>query len=70
MQASIPAETGKLVDQRYYKAGATWEDDTHRSLRRSRTLAWLVSGVASVVAGLSLLTLVLILPLKQFEPYV
>ncbi|RWD38877.1 MAG: type VI secretion protein, partial [Mesorhizobium sp.] len=70
MQASIPAEIGKLVDQRYYQAGATWEDDTHRSLRRSRTLAWLVSGVASVVAGLSLLTLVLILPLKQFEPYV
>ncbi|RWA97723.1 MAG: type VI secretion protein [Mesorhizobium sp.] len=70
MQASIPAETGQLVDQRYYRAGATWEDDTHRSLRRSRTLAWLVSGAASVVAGLSLLTLVLILPLKQFEPYV
>lgn len=70
MQASIPAETGQLVDQRYYRAGATWEDDTHRSLRRSRTLAWLVSGAACVVAGLSLLTLVLILPLKQFEPYV
>ncbi|RUU73550.1 MULTISPECIES: virB8 family protein [unclassified Mesorhizobium] len=70
MQASIPAETGQLVDQHYYRAGATWEDDTHRSLRRSRTLAWLVSGAASVVAGLSLLTLVLILPLKQFEPYV
>lgn len=70
MQASIPAETSQLVDQRYYRAGATWEDDTHRSLRRSRTLAWLVSGAASVVAGLSLLTLVLILPLKQFEPYV
>lgn len=70
MQASIPAATGNLVDERYYRAGATWEDDTHRSLRRSRTLAWLVSGAASVVAGLSLLTLVLILPLKQFEPYV
>lgn len=70
MQASIPAETGQVVDQRYYQAGATWEDDTHRSLRRSRTLAWLVSGAASIVAGLSLLTLVLILPLKQFEPYV
>ncbi|RWA83681.1 virB8 family protein [Mesorhizobium sp.] len=70
MQASIPAETGQFVDERYYRAGATWEDDTHRSLRRSRTLAWLASGAASVVAGLSLLTLVLILPLKQFEPYV
>ncbi|TIR16650.1 MAG: type VI secretion protein [Mesorhizobium sp.] len=70
MQAGIPAETVTPVDKRYYEVGATWEDDIHRSLRRSRTLAWLVSGVASVVAGLSLLTLVLILPLKQFEPYV
>ncbi|TJV06283.1 MAG: type VI secretion protein, partial [Mesorhizobium sp.] len=48
MQASIAAEPGEPVDDRYYEAGATWEDDTHRSLRRSRTLAWLVSGVASV----------------------
>lgn len=67
---STPEEKGDLVDRAYYKAGVTWEDDTHRSLRRSRTLAWIVSGVSAVVAVLSLLTLVLILPLKQFEPYV
>lgn len=63
-------EPGEVVDRTYYKAGATWEDDTHRSLRRSRTFAWFVSGVSATAAVLSLLTLVLILPLKQFEPYV
>ncbi|MER8386981.1 VirB8/TrbF family protein [Mesorhizobium sp. M1380] len=72
---STPVETvadrsSELVDKRYYRAGATWEDDTHRSMRRSRTLAWIVSGVSGLVAVLSLLALVLILPLRQFEPYV
>jgi type IV secretory pathway component VirB8 len=72
---STPSETAansssEVVDRRYYKAGATWEDDTHRSIRRSRTLAWIVSGVSGLVAVLSLLALVLILPLRQFEPYV
>ncbi|MBE0703367.1 MAG: type IV secretion system protein [Afipia sp.] len=70
LQKSTATEPGELVDRTYYKAGATWEDDTHRSLRRSRTFAWIVSGVSATVAVLSLLTLVLILPLKQFEPYV
>jgi type IV secretion system protein VirB8 len=54
----------------YFKAGATWEDDTHRILRRSRSLAWTVTAVFGVIAGASLLALNLMLPLKQFEPYV
>ncbi|WP_245465279.1 VirB8/TrbF family protein, partial [Mesorhizobium sp. M7A.F.Ca.US.001.04.2.1] len=33
-------------------------------------MAWIVSGVSGLVAVLSLLALVLILPLRQFEPYV
>ncbi len=69
-QENTAESAGEIVDRSYYKAGATWEDDTHRSLRRSRTFAWIVSGVSAAVAVLSLLTLVLILPLKQFEPYV
>jgi type IV secretion system protein VirB8 len=54
----------------YFKAGATWEDETHRILRRSRSLAWTVTAVFGVIAGASLLALNLMLPLKQFEPYV
>jgi len=70
LQKNTATEPGEVVDRTYYKAGATWEDDTHRSLRRSRTFAWIVSSISATVAVLSLLTLVLILPLKQFEPYV
>jgi type IV secretion system protein VirB8 len=54
----------------YFKAGATWEDETHRILRRSRSLAWTVTAVFGVIAGASLLALNVMLPLKQFEPYV
>jgi type IV secretion system protein VirB8 len=54
----------------YFRAGATWEDETHRILRRSRSLAWTVTAVFGVIAGASLLALNVMLPLKQFEPYV
>jgi type IV secretion system protein VirB8 len=66
--SNAPTETG-LVDQRYYQQGKSWEDDTHRRLRRSRTFAWLLTGVFGVMALLSLVALVLLFPLKQYEPY-
>jgi type IV secretion system protein VirB8 len=54
----------------YFKAGATWEDEIHRKLRRSRSLAWTVTALFAGIAGASLLALNVMLPLKQFEPYV
>ena len=66
--SNAPTETG-LVDQHYYQQGKSWEDDTHRRLRRSRTFAWLLTGVFGVIALLSLVALVLLFPLKQYEPY-
>lgn len=57
------------VDSQYYQAGETWEKDVHRSLRRSRTAAWIVTAFMIAIALLSLGTLFLLLPLKQFEPY-
>jgi len=60
----------EMVDKRYYQQGATWEDEIHRNLRRSRTLAWIVAFVSLAIALLSVSTLVLILPLRQYEPYV
>ncbi|KXF76488.1 type VI secretion protein [Paramesorhizobium deserti] len=57
------------IDPRYYSAGATWEDETHRNLRRSRTFAWLLTGASFLVAIASLFALVMLMPLKQFEPY-
>jgi type IV secretion system protein VirB8 len=60
----------ELVDRSYYRQGASWEDDVHRGLRRSRTFAWIVAFICLLISLLSITTLVLVLPLKQFEPYV
>ncbi|WP_273795049.1 virB8 family protein [Brucella intermedia] len=63
-------DTAPSVDSRYYSEGSAWEDEIHRSLRRSRTLAWLITGASFLVAITSLSALVMLMPLKQFEPYV
>ncbi|PRD44055.1 type VI secretion protein [Phyllobacterium phragmitis] len=62
--------TTSSVDPRYYSAGAAWEDETHRNLRRSRTFAWLLTTASFLIGIASLSALVMLLPLKQFEPYV
>jgi type IV secretion system protein VirB8 len=67
MRSFVPSQSDY---DSYFKAGATWEDETHRILRRSRSLAWAVTAVFGVIAGASLLALNVMLPLKQFEPYV
>lgn len=66
----VPSENiSPAIDPRYYSAGATWEDETHRNLKRSRTFAWLLTGASFLVATASLFALVMLMPLKQFEPY-
>ncbi len=54
----------------YYRDGDTWEYETYLRLKLSNRRAWIVAGVASIVSVLSLLALVLLLPLKEFAPYV
>lgn len=54
----------------YFKEAETWDHDINANLRQSRNRAWIVAGVAGFVAVLSLLSLVLVLPLKEFAPYV
>lgn len=56
--------------QTYYEDASTWDHDVYRGLRRSRARAWAMTFVAFGFAGLCLLCLMLLLPLKQFEPYV
>ena len=50
--------------------GASWDRELYGSLQRSRRLAWLLAGGASVVAVLALLALVAVVPLKEWAPYV
>ena len=61
---------GSILDSRYLGDGRRWEDDVVRSMRQSRTVAWSVAGVASAVAVVCVGCVALMLPLKQFEPYV
>ncbi|MBX9930047.1 MAG: virB8 family protein [Methylobacterium sp.] len=58
------------VERQYYKNGETWEHDIARRNRYSRSLAWTVAAVMSLIALGSIGALLLALPLKTYEPYV
>ena len=51
-------------------AAATWERETYLSQRRSTRRAWACALFAALMAVLALLGLLLLLPLKEFAPYV
>ena len=51
-------------------AARTWERETYLSLRRSVHRAWACALAATALACLALLALLLVLPLKEFSPYV
>jgi len=59
-----------LKGDHYYRDGDTWEYETYLRLKLSNRRAWIVAAIASAVSVLSLFALVLILPLKEFAPYV
>lgn len=62
------AENSELQD--YFKGGETWEREIIANALQSRNRAWLMSFFCMGIAVLSLITLLLLLPLKTFEPYV
>ena len=51
-------------------AAATWERETYLSQRRSTRRAWACALAAALMAVLALLSLLLVLPLKEFAPYI
>ena len=53
----------------YYTDAAIWENDIARRNRRSRSIAWTIALVMSVIAVAALGALVLALPIKTYEPY-
>lgn len=54
----------------YYQSGDLWEQEVVKRAKRSRALAWFVSMIFAGLTLLSLLALVLLMPLKSFEPYI
>ena len=63
------ALTPPNVDPRYYEDGATWERSIARRNQVSRSLAWIVATITSVIAIAAIGALLLLIPLKTFEPY-
>lgn len=55
---------------KYYASALSWADDRVVAERRMRKLAWTIAGVASAIALLLALTLLLLVPLKTVQPYV
>lgn len=53
----------------YYEAAGSWARDRHDALRASRRVAWIVAGVAVVIALFEATALVVLTPLKTVEPY-
>jgi type IV secretion system protein VirB8 len=54
----------------YFQDGDIWEQEILKRARRSSRIAWFFSTVFALIAVVSLLAVVLMLPLKSFEPYV
>lgn len=53
----------------YYRAADSWADDRARRDARANRTAWIIAGVASVIALLEAIALVVLTPLKTVEPY-
>ena len=53
----------------YYKAAESWADDRAQETARGLRNAWRIAGAACVVAVLEAIALVVLMPLKQIEPY-
>jgi type IV secretion system protein VirB8 len=54
----------------YFQQGDIWEQEIIKRAKRSARVAWFFSIVFAGIALLSLLAVVMMLPLKSFEPYV
>jgi type IV secretion system protein VirB8 len=54
----------------YFKNAQDWHYEVHESLKRSHKIAWSIAVGASLLAMMSIFALVLVLPLKEYAPYV
>ena len=68
--ARLLPQGGTQAEPTAWDPAATWEQATYLSLRRSTRRAWLCAVTAFGLAFLALFALLLVLPLKEFAPYV
>jgi type IV secretion system protein VirB8 len=53
----------------YYAESASWNQDRLTAISSSQRIAWWVAGAACIVAVLEAAALIVMMPLKQVEPY-
>ncbi len=53
----------------YYREAASWSDDRAAALASSRRIAWIVAAVATVIAVLEAIAIIVLTPLKTVVPY-
>ena len=63
------SEEGREALDSYFAASGSWASDRQDSLRRSRTIAWIIAGIAIAIAFFEALALLFLTPLKTVEPY-
>jgi type IV secretion system protein VirB8 len=64
------AQTNEEGLATYYQDGMRWEAEIVRKAKRSRALAWFVAMIFGAMTMLSLVVLMMLVPLKSFEPYI
>ena len=64
------AESNDVAFRSYFQDGDRWESEIVKKAKRSRALAWLVTTIFGAITLLALVALVLLVPLKSFEPYI
>lgn len=55
---------------RYFEDARDWDFDRYGRMKSSRDRAWIVAAASATIAVLCLTAVLLLLPLKSFEPYV
>lgn len=53
----------------YYEAAGSWAEDRQAAAERSRRIAWIIAGIATLVALVEAFALVALIPLKREVPY-
>lgn len=64
------AESNDVAFRSYFQDGDRWENEIVKKAKRSRALAWFVTTIFGAITLLALVALVLLVPLKSFEPYI
>ncbi len=54
----------------YFQDGDRWEREIVKRAKRSRSFAWFMTLVLAAISLLSVTALVMLVPLKSFEPYI